>query len=152
MAIKPGQRSNPTSCPAILKPGRRSNPAGVICRRARKNPPPAGKLRPAERRPLRRHLPPHRAENPAPLGGTGASAAGAAEQPDQQFTIQAGFAPLLLVWLLATPPSLPLEFTYAGQAKTQSGGQTADVLDLNGPHNFAARLFIDQRTHQVLML
>lgn len=75
-----------------------------------------------------------------------------AEQSDRQFIIQAGFTPLLLVWLLATPPLLPLEFTYAGQAKIQSSGQTADVLDLNGPHNFAARLFIDQQTHQVLML
>src|SRR5262249_46091039 len=101
---------------------------------------------------LATHIAAELSEMPVALGGTGASAAGAAEQPDQQFTIQAGFAPLLLVWLLATPPSLPLEFTYAGQAKTQSGGQTADVLDLNGPHNFAARLFIDQRTHQVLML
>ncbi len=101
---------------------------------------------------LATHIAAELSEMPVALGGTGASAAGAAEQPDQQFIIQAGFAPLLLVWLLATPPSLPLEFTCAGQAKTQSGGQTADVLDLNGPHNFAARLFIDQRTHQVLML
>jgi hypothetical protein len=101
---------------------------------------------------LATHIAAELSEMPVALGGTGASAAGSAEQPDQQFTIQAGFAPLLLVWLLATPPLLPLEFTYAGQAKTQSGGQTADALDLNGPHNFAARLFIDQQTHQVLML
>src|SRR5205823_8277388 len=72
--------------------------------------------------------------------------------PDQQFAIQAGFTPLLLVWLLAAPPLLPLEFTYAGPAKIQSSGQLADALDLKGPHNFSARLYLDQQTHQVLML
>jgi hypothetical protein len=101
---------------------------------------------------LATHIAAELSEMPGDLGGTGASAAGSAEQSDRQFIIQAGFTPLLLVWLLATPPLLPLEFTYAGQAKIQSSGQTADVLDLNGPHNFAARLFIDQQTHQVLML
>jgi hypothetical protein len=80
------------------------------------------------------------------------SGANPADQTNQPLAIQAGFTPLLLVWLLTAPPLLPLEFAYAGQAKTQDGGQTADVLDLKGPHNFAARLFIDQQTRQVMML
>ncbi|MGH9833460.1 MAG: hypothetical protein ACRD9Y_10615 [Blastocatellia bacterium] len=80
------------------------------------------------------------------------SGATSADQINQPLAIQAGFTPLLLVWLLTAPPLLPLECAYAGQAKTQDGGQTADVLDLKGPHNFAARLFIDQRTRQVMML
>ncbi len=64
--------------------------------------------------------------------------------------LQAEFARLLMVWLLATPAALPFEFTYAGEAKAE--GKTADVLDAKGPNNFTARLFIDQQTHQFLML
>ncbi len=87
------------------------------------------------------------------FGSTGnSSGANSADQINQPLAIQAGFTPLLLVWLLTAPPLLPLECAYAGQAKTQNGGQTADVLDLKGPHNFAARLFIDQRTRRVMML
>jgi hypothetical protein len=82
------------------------------------------------------------------LGGR----AGAPEQSDEQSRIQWSFARLLLVWLLTTPPSLPVEFAYAGQAKAQAGGQTADVLNVTGPNNFAARLFINPQTHQVMML
>jgi hypothetical protein len=90
---------------------------------------------------------------PDDFGATdGDSGANSADQINQPLAIQAGFTPLLLVWLLTAPPLLPLECAYAGQAKTQDGGQTADVLDLKGPHNFAARLFIDQRTRQVMML
>ena len=88
---------------------------------------------------------------PGDFGGINDGAA-ASTQPDQQLVIQAGFAPLLLVWLLTTPPLLPVEFTYAGQATAQSDGRMADALDLRGPHNFAARLFIDRQTHQVLLL
>jgi hypothetical protein len=90
---------------------------------------------------------------PGDFGATDdGSGANSVDQINQPLAIQAGFTPLLLVWLLIAPPLLPLEFAYAGQAKTQDGGQTADVLDLKGPHNFAARLFIDQRTRRVMML
>jgi hypothetical protein len=82
------------------------------------------------------------------LGG----GAGAPERSDEQSRIQWSFARLLLVWLLTTPPSLPVEFSYAGQAKAQAGIQTADVLNVTGPNNFAARLFINPQTHQVMML
>ena len=64
--------------------------------------------------------------------------------------LQAEFARLLMVWFLTTPTSLPVEYTYAGEAKAD--GKTADVLDAKGTNNFAARLFIDQQTHQILML
>lgn len=74
-----------------------------------------------------------------------------AKPADQSLVIQAGFTPLLLVLLLTSPPLLPIEFSYAGQAKTQDG-QTADALDLKGPHNFSARLFLDQQTRRTLML
>ena len=74
-----------------------------------------------------------------------------AKQVDQPFVIQASFTPLLLVLLLTSPPLLPMEYAYAGQAKTEDG-QTADVLDLKGPHNFSARLFLNQQTRQTMML
>jgi hypothetical protein len=44
----------------------------------------------------------------------------------------------------------PLTFGYAGQAEAPEG--KADVLDVKGPQNFAARLFIDNKTHLPLML
>ena len=73
------------------------------------------------------------------------------EQSAEQ-SIHAGFARLMLVWLCATPSSLPVEFTYAGQAVAQADGKNADVLNVTGTNNFASRLFIHPQTHQVLML
>jgi len=59
---------------------------------------------------------------------------------------------MLLTWLLITPATLTVEFTYAGEAKAQADGKTAVVLDVKGPNDFAARLFLDQNSHQLLML
>jgi hypothetical protein len=64
--------------------------------------------------------------------------------------LHAEFARLLLVWMLASPASFPLEFTYAGEAKAED--DSADVLDVKGPDGFASRLFLDQQTHRPLML
>jgi len=50
------------------------------------------------------------------------------------------FARLVLGMFASTPASFPLTTTYAGQAEAPQG--KADVLDLKGPNNFAARLFI----------
>jgi hypothetical protein len=53
--------------------------------------------------------------------------------------------------MLATSfSSYPLAFGLAGQAEAPEG--KADVLDVKGPGNFAARLFIDSKTHLPLML
>src|SRR4029453_5674299 len=46
--------------------------------------------------------------------------------------------------------SYPLAFGLAGQAEAPEG--KADVLDVKGPGNFAARLFVDNKTHLPLML
>jgi hypothetical protein len=73
------------------------------------------------------------------------------EQTKEQ-SIHAGFARLMLVWLCATTSSLPVEFTYAGQAVAQTDGKKADVLNVTSTNNFAARLFIHPETRQVLML
>jgi hypothetical protein len=78
-------------------------------------------------------------------GGDGPHAQAAFEQ-----TMRAEFARLLLGWLLTSPSSFSVEFSYAGQAKAEDG--TADVVEVKGPHGFAARLFLDQKTHLPLML
>jgi hypothetical protein len=46
--------------------------------------------------------------------------------------------------------SYPLTFGYAGAAEAPEG--TADVIDVKGPANFSARLFINSQTHMPLML
>jgi len=88
----------------------------------------------------------------AMLGNLGGVAGARPPEQSAEQSIHVGFARLLLVWLGATPSSMPVEFTYAGQAVAQADGKKADVLNVTGPNDFAARLFIHSDTHQVLML
>jgi len=88
----------------------------------------------------------------AMLGELGGVAGVRPPEQSKEQSIHAGFARLMLVWLCATPSSLSVEFTYAGQAVAQADGTKADVLNVTGTNNFAARLFINPQTHQVLML
>jgi hypothetical protein len=60
------------------------------------------------------------------------------------------FARLMLGLFAATYPSHPLTFAYVGQAEAPQG--RADVIDVKGPGDFAARLFIDTKTHLPIML
>jgi len=55
----------------------------------------------------------------------------------------------LALGMLLTLPSYPLTFTHGGTAESPDG--TADVVDVKG-EGFAARLFIDSKTHLPLML
>ena len=64
--------------------------------------------------------------------------------------IRSNFARFSIGWLLNTPSSFPIEFSFAGEAESPDG--KADVLDVKGPDGFAARLFLDQKTHRPLML
>jgi len=64
--------------------------------------------------------------------------------------LRSDFARLLIGWLLTTPSSFPVEFSFAGEAESPDG--KADALDVKGPGGFAARLFLDQKTHYPLML
>jgi hypothetical protein len=59
------------------------------------------------------------------------------------------FARLALGMLLSSPV-YPLEFSYVGQAESPDG--TADVIEVKGEGEFAARLFIDSATRFPLML
>jgi len=78
---------------------------------------------------------------PAPTGDAAAQAIRNAH---------AELARTALVFLLASPASLPLEFTSVGEAESDEG--KADVVDAKGAGNFAARIFLDQKTHRPLML
>jgi hypothetical protein len=62
----------------------------------------------------------------------------------------ADLARLLLGLVAGTQPGLPVTYTYAGQAQSPDG--TAHVIDVAGPEDFKARLFIDTATHVPLML
>jgi hypothetical protein len=64
--------------------------------------------------------------------------------------VRSDFARLAIGWLLTTPSSFPVEFSFAGEAESPDG--KADVLEVKGPGGFAARLFLDQKTHYPLML
>jgi hypothetical protein len=65
-------------------------------------------------------------------------------------TAKQDFARLLLGMVLGTMENFPVTFTYAGEAEAPQG--KADMLDVAGPNNFAARLFIFRDTHLPIML
>jgi hypothetical protein len=71
-------------------------------------------------------------------------------QAMQQNGVRAEFARTTLGWLLTTVSSFPVEYSYAGEAESPEG--KGDVLDVKGPNSFAARLFLDQKTHKPMML
>src|SRR5687767_10877962 len=60
------------------------------------------------------------------------------------------FARLMLGLFAASYSSHPLTFAYVGQAEAPQG--RADVIDVKGPGDFAARLFVDAKTHLPVML
>ena len=63
---------------------------------------------------------------------------------------RADLARTALAFLLTSPASLPLEFSAGGEAESDEG--KADVIDVKGAGNFAARILLDQKTHRPLML
>jgi hypothetical protein len=68
----------------------------------------------------------------------------------QSRALRKEFARQLFLWLLVTPATLPLEYSYAGEAEVKGG--KADAIDVKGPDDFAARLFLDKQTHRPLLL
>jgi len=60
------------------------------------------------------------------------------------------FARLVLGLFAGSYPSHPLTFAYGGQAEAPQG--RAEVIDVKGPGDFAARLFVDGKTHLPVML
>jgi hypothetical protein len=63
---------------------------------------------------------------------------------------RADFARNVLSLLLNSTQDLPLEFAYAGQAQSPDG--VAEMIDAKAPGGFSARLFLDKKTYQPLMM
>jgi hypothetical protein len=91
-------------------------------------------------------------------GPGGASVTGAPQTPEQQeaarramlVAAKQDFARMALGMFASSPAAYPLTMTFAGQAESPDG--KADVIDVKGEGEFAARLFIDSASHLPLML
>ncbi len=68
----------------------------------------------------------------------------------QRRMYQAEFSRYLLAMILTAPPSLAVEFKYAGESDVED--VAADVVDVTGPDRFSVRLFFDKKTHLPLLL
>jgi len=89
-----------------------------------------------------------------PEGGRAAAAPTpeqiAAQNRARVITARQDFTRLSLGLLLDSLPVYPVTFAFAAQAAAPQG--TADVLDVTGDGNFAARLFIHHETHLPIMI
>jgi len=74
----------------------------------------------------------------------------AAEDARMVMAAKKEFARLTLGMFGTSYDGFPLQFSYGGQAESPDG--KADVVDVTGPDNFSARLFVDTHTHLPLML
>lgn len=74
----------------------------------------------------------------------------AAQRAARLTAIKQDFARLALGLMPGSLETFPLTFAYAAQAQAPQGN--ADVLDVGGPGNFTARLFIHSETHLPLMI
>ena len=70
--------------------------------------------------------------------------------PDPTTPLKQDFVRLTLGMFATSFSSYPLTFGYAGVAEAPEG--MADVIEVKGPANFSARLFINSQTHLPLML
>lgn len=62
----------------------------------------------------------------------------------------AEFSRYLLAMILTPPPSLAVEYKYAGESDVED--VQADVIDVSAPDNFKVRIFFDKNTHLPLLL
>jgi hypothetical protein len=62
----------------------------------------------------------------------------------------AEFSRYLLAMILTPPPSLALEYKYAGESDVEE--TPAEVVDVSGPNNLALRIFFDKQSHLPLLL
>ena len=62
----------------------------------------------------------------------------------------AEFSRYLLALILMPPPSLAVEYKYAGESDVDD--VQAEVIDVTGPDNFAIRIFFDKKSHLPLLL
>src|SRR5918995_5332050 len=62
----------------------------------------------------------------------------------------AEFSRYLLAMILTPPPSLAVEYKYAGESDVED--VQADVIDVTAADNFSVRIFLDKKTHLPLLL
>jgi len=62
----------------------------------------------------------------------------------------AEFSRYLLAMILTSPPSLAVEYRYAGESEVED--VQADVIDVTTPDNFNVRIFFDKNSHLPLLL
>jgi len=68
----------------------------------------------------------------------------------QRRIFSAEFSRYLLAMILTPPPSLAVEYKYAGESEVEDA--QAEVIDISGPDNFAVRVFFDKKSHIPLLL
>ena len=81
---------------------------------------------------------------PAPPGRAGGP------PPDPITVLKQDFARLTLGMFATSFTSYPVTFSYGGTAEAPDG--KAEVIDVKGPANMSARLFVNSQTHLPLML
>jgi hypothetical protein len=85
------------------------------------------------------------------IGGPGGQQA----SPEQLEAMQrrmyaAEFSRYLLAMILTPPPSLAVEYKYAGESDVED--VQADVIDVSAPDGFSVRVFFDKKSHIPLLL
>jgi len=83
-------------------------------------------------------------------GGPGAGGPGGQNRQDPAIGIKADLYRTMLGIMPTSPVLSALTFTHVAEAESPNG--VADVIDVTGPDNFRARLFVDQAEHRPLML
>jgi hypothetical protein len=62
----------------------------------------------------------------------------------------AEFSRYLLAMILTPPPSLAVEYKYAGESDVEDA--QAEVIDVTAPDNFSVRIYFDKKNHLPLLL
>lgn len=84
-------------------------------------------------------------------GMAGPGGGGGFLSPEQQDRNRRNdLARVMLGWFLMAPGGLNAEYTFLGEAKAPDG--TADIIGVKNADGLIAKLYIDQKTHQLLML
>lgn len=85
------------------------------------------------------------------MAGPGGQQASPEQLEEMQRRIYtAEFSRYLLAIILTPPPSLAVEYKYAGESDVEDA--PADVIDVSGPNKFAVRVFFDKKSHMPLLL
>ena len=85
------------------------------------------------------------------MSGPGGAQMSAEQMEEVQRRIyNAEFSRYLLAMILTPPPSLAVEYKYAGESDVEDA--KADVIDVSGPDNFSVRVFFDKNSHIPLLL